>query len=119
MYTFAKFQKEQHVLDHGTLHIHGLRLRHIVGSSTCIYIYIYQYDCIQKQGPNVGNQGIATVAQPRRAEMLMQKSSDAEEWTHMYMFDITHALQLCKGRVEHLYPLKMLMPPLNIAPMHL
>ena len=84
-----------------------------------MYIYIYQYDCIQKQGPDVGNQGIATVAQPRRAEMLMQKSSDAEEWTHMYMFDITHALQLCKGRVEHLYPLKMLMPPLNIAPMHL
>ena len=117
---FAKFPEQQHVLDHGTLHIHGLRLRHILGSPVHVHVSIRYDHCIQKTRTRRWDQRNCqdhAATQSRNAMMKMQKPSGAEEWPH----NVTshHAFQLCKGRVEHLYPLKMLMPPLNIAPMHL
>jgi hypothetical protein len=54
-------------------------------------------------------------------KMRNQQPSTAKEGRTLQL-DIrqrTHALQHCKARVEHLYPLKMLMPLLKIAPMNL
>lgn len=64
-----------------------------------------------------------TATQSRNAAMKMrnQHPSTAKEGRTLQL-DIrqrTHALQHCKARVEHLYPLKMLMPLLKIAPMNL
>ena len=64
-----------------------------------------------------------TATQSSNAAMKMrnQQPSTAKEGRTLQL-DIrqrTHALQHCKARVEHLYPLKMLMPLLKIAPMNL